>query len=149
MLLLWERGQSTRNSSSYRIFFSNRGSDCGCMAPLEGQVEWETGESRWVGESDTGNSVTSPMEIRFQNHESTVLVSSIYLPNTQLCFCVSVESNLSFFLAFMLHSFYQLGRLRSPPLHNPTSSLNKSQGCYREPVPGRTMKGFDNVSHLG
>lgn len=60
-----ERGQSTRNSSSYRIFFSNRGSDCGCMAPLEGQVEWETGESRWVGESDTGNSVTSPVEIRF------------------------------------------------------------------------------------
>lgn len=62
-LLVGERGQSTGSSSSYRIFFSNTGSDCGLKASLEGQAEWETGESRWVG--DTGNTVTFPVEIRF------------------------------------------------------------------------------------
>lgn len=60
-----ERGQSTGSRSSYRIFFSNRESDCGWMASLEGQVEWKTGESKWIGESDTGNTVTFPVEIGF------------------------------------------------------------------------------------
>lgn len=64
-LAVGERGQSTGSCSSYRILFSNRRSDCGWMASLEGQVEWETGESRWVGESGTGNTVTFPVEIMF------------------------------------------------------------------------------------
>lgn len=67
-----ERGQNTRNSSSYRKCFSNREAKHGWMASLGGHVEW-------VGESDAGNTVTFLMVIRFQNHESDVLFSYIYL----------------------------------------------------------------------
>lgn len=35
------------------------------VASLEGQAEWKTGESKWIGESDTGNIVTFPVKIRF------------------------------------------------------------------------------------
>lgn len=48
------------------------------MASLGVHVKWETGESRWVGQSDAGNTVAFLMVIRLQNHE--VLFSYIYLP---------------------------------------------------------------------
>lgn len=77
----------------------NRGSKRGWMESLGVHVKWETGDGRWVGQSDAGNTVAFLMVIRLQNHE--VLFSYIYLPNTLLGLYVSVESNLSLSLAFM------------------------------------------------
>lgn len=73
MLLLWERGDKTPGTAALTENASpTERQNMAGWHPWGGHVEW-------VGESDAGNTVTFLMVIRFQNHESDVLFSYIYL----------------------------------------------------------------------
>lgn len=115
-----ERGQSTRNSSSYRKCFSSRVSKHGWMASLRGHVEWETAEGRWVGESDAGNTLIFLTVIRFQNHELTLLFSYIYLFVKRAVWLLCVSGiELVIIFGFHVESFLliRLSQLSSSSQH--------------------------------